>query len=107
VPPSNAVLVKGPAALRRVSPSDYQARYASGALLGTKMDLITVGFRWLKRDGNENYFVVGTRNEYDQFRRRLVPNEAGAKHAKNPYAEEIPHARSGRKGHRSTSDSSP
>jgi hypothetical protein len=104
VPPSNTVLIKGPTILRRVSPSDYQARYAGGAPLGAKMDLVTVGFRWLKRDGNENYFVVGTQNEYDQFRRRLAPNEAGANHAKNPYADDMPHTRSGRRGHRSSSD---
>src|SRR5262249_17291380 len=104
VPSSNTVLIKGPTVLRRVSPSNYQARYPGGALLGTKMDLVTVGFRWLKRDGNENYFVVGTQSEYDQFRRRLAPNEAGAKHANSPYADETPHTRSGRRGRRSGSD---
>jgi hypothetical protein len=105
VPLSNTVLVKGPTVLRRVSPSDFQARYAGGDLLGTKMDLATVGFRWLKRDGDENYFVVGTQNEYDQFRRRLAPNDAGGKHAKNPSADGNPHAHSGRRGHRSSSSS--
>jgi hypothetical protein len=105
VPSSNTVLIKGPAILGRVSPSNYQARYAGGNLLGTKMDLVTVGFRWLKRDGKENYFVVGTQSEYDHFRRRLAPNEAGAKHAKNPYADELPHTRSGRRGRHSSSDS--
>jgi hypothetical protein len=66
--------------------------------MGEKMDLMTVGFRWLKRDGDDNYFVVGTRNEYDQFRRRLAPNEAGAGNGKEWYADEIPNTRSGRKG---------
>lgn len=108
-PRSDVIAVNGPAILRRVSPSDYKARYAGGEPLSNKMDLVTVGFRWLKRDGNENYFVVGTQNEYDQFRRRLAPSQAGAEHAKNPYADDIPHARSGRRGHRSSSasDSSP
>jgi hypothetical protein len=104
-PRSDVVAVKGPTILRRVSPSDFKARYAGGELLGEKMDLVTVGFRWLKRDGDDNYFVVGTRNEYDQFRRRLAPNEAGAKHAKSPYADETPHTRSGRRGRHSSSAS--
>ncbi|HEY7157480.1 MAG TPA: hypothetical protein VH575_26230 [Gemmataceae bacterium] len=97
-PRADVVAVKGPTILRRVSPSDYKARYAGGELLGEKMDLVTVGFRWLKRDGDDNYFVVGTRSEYDQFRRRLAPNEAGSGNGKEWYAEEIPNTRSGRRG---------
>lgn len=97
-PRSDAVAVVGPAILRRVSPSDYKARYSGGDPVGEKMDLVTVGFRWLKRDGNENYFVIGTRGEYDQFRRRLSPTQAGASNGKEWYAEEIPHTRSGRGG---------
>jgi hypothetical protein len=101
VPRDGALVVKGPPALRRVSPSDYRGRYAGGELLPGKMDLVTVGFRWLKRDGAINYFVVGTQNEYDQARRRLAPNEAGAQTGEEWYAEDGERFHSGKRTRRS------
>jgi hypothetical protein len=105
VPRQGALVVKGPPALRRVSPSEYRGRYAGGELLPAKMDLLTVGFRWLKRDGAVNYFVVGTQNEYDQARRRLAPNEAGAQTGEEWYAEDGERFQSGKRTRRSRSPS--
>ncbi|HEY7314789.1 MAG TPA: hypothetical protein VH643_35905 [Gemmataceae bacterium] len=99
VPNDGALVVKGPPTLRRVSPSDYHCRYAGGDLLPGKPDLVTVGFRWLKRDGSVNYFVVGTKNECDQARRRLAPNQAGSHIGGGQYDDEDSH--SGRRGRRS------
>ncbi len=74
--PSLGVLVKGPSLLRRVTPSDYHAKYSDGTPLGEEMDDVKVGFRWLKAEGKEQYFVVGTQPEYETLRRRLVPEES-------------------------------
>jgi hypothetical protein len=64
------VRIKGPAVvLRRVYPSDYHARYRDGAPLTGDMTLEKVGFRWLRGQDKEQYFVVGTQPEYDRQRR--------------------------------------
>jgi len=67
VPPSGRVQVRGPGVLRRHMP-DYRARYADGTLLGPEMDVVKVGFRWLKKEGNCEYFVVGTLPEFEGYR---------------------------------------
>ena len=71
---ASTVLVKGPKVMGRVYPSDYRACYADGTPVGTEMTLTKVGFRWLRGEGNEQYFVVGTKPEYDVYR-RSVPDE--------------------------------
>jgi hypothetical protein len=71
------VQVQGPPVLRRISALEYRARYADGTRLGNEVDPMKVGFRWLNCDGNDQYFVVGTQYEYDDFRRRFMPNRAG------------------------------
>lgn len=101
VPREGALVLKGPPSLRRVSPSDYRCRYAGGDLLPSKPDLVKVGFRWLKRDGAVNYFVVGTRSEFDQARRGLIPHEAGADTGEEWYAEDGERFRAGRRTKRS------
>jgi hypothetical protein len=64
------VRIKGPAlVLRRVYPSDYHARYDDGTPLTAEMSLQKVGFRWLRGQDKEQYFVVGTQSEYDMERR--------------------------------------
>jgi hypothetical protein len=64
------VRIKGPSlVLRRVYPSDYHARYADGTPLTGEMTLQKVGFRWLRGQDKEQYFVIGTQPEYDMQRR--------------------------------------
>lgn len=73
------VRIKGPHALRRVYPSAYRARYADGTPLTEEMTLTKVGFRWLRGDGQEQYYVVGTQSEYDVERRMTADDTATPK----------------------------
>lgn len=73
VPPTGEVFVKGPSLLQRVPASEYRARYADGPLLGTTLDAVKVGFRWIKGAGNRQYFVVGNQVDYEALHRRLAP----------------------------------
>jgi hypothetical protein len=76
VPASGIIQVIGPPLLRRVSLTDFSAKYADGTHLGTEMDVLKVGFRWLKTEGNNHFFVVGTSSEYDSYRRDLQAEES-------------------------------
>jgi len=68
------VRIKGPGILlRRVYASDYRASYADGTPLTGEMTLTKVGFRWLRGRDTEQYFVVGTKPEYD-MQRRYAPD---------------------------------
>jgi hypothetical protein len=69
VSPTGEVEVRGPSLLRRLLPQSYHARYADGTPLSGDMKAKKVGFRWLRQDGKQQYYVVGTQNEYDQFAR--------------------------------------
>jgi hypothetical protein len=69
------VKIKGPGVLRRVYPADYRACYADGTPLSGEMTLLKVGFRWLRGNGNEQYFFVGTQPEYD-MQRRFAPEDS-------------------------------
>ncbi len=65
-----SVRIKGPAiVLRRVYPSEYHARYDDNSPLTAEMSLQKVGFRWLRGQDKEQFFVVGTQPEYDMQRR--------------------------------------
>lgn len=75
VEPTGSVMIAGPAQLRRVNPATYIARYADGTPLGQRMDKTQIGFRWLKHEGNVEYFVVGTQAEYDNYHHQLFPDE--------------------------------
>jgi hypothetical protein len=75
VSPDGVVQVKGSAILRRIPALEYRAKYADGAPLKDETDATKVGFRWLNCEGNEQYFVVGTQSEYDNFRRHFIPKE--------------------------------
>jgi hypothetical protein len=72
---ANTALVKGPKILGRIYPSDYRARYADGTPLTGDMTLVKVGFRWLRGEGKEQYFVVGTQADYDLYRRTIPAEE--------------------------------
>ena len=88
VPSSGVVEAQGPPLLKRVFPPSYRARYPDGPLLGLDMDVARVGFRWLKSEGNNHYFVVGTQPEYDALRRNLVPEqERGSRSSDNGKGE--------------------
>jgi hypothetical protein len=64
------VRIKGPAiVLRRVYPSEYHARFDDDSQLTAEMSLQKVGFRWLRGQDKEQFFVVGTQPEYDMQRR--------------------------------------
>jgi hypothetical protein len=67
--------VNGPLLLQRVLPQTYHAKYADGTPVGTEMDSLKVGFRWLKQSGKEYYFVVGTKYEFESFSRELLAEE--------------------------------
>ena len=69
------VQIVGPAVLLRYPPL-YRARFADGTPLDEKTELMRVGFRWLKRKGDEEYFVVGTQIDYDHYRREMLANPA-------------------------------
>ncbi len=77
VPPDGVVRIKGPPVLRRVQILDFKARYSDGTALGSDMDAVKVGFRWLKREGNVQCFVIGTQAEYDGWCRRLLDASGG------------------------------
>jgi hypothetical protein len=42
------------------------------------MTATTVGFRWLKTEGYDQYYVVGTQPEYDALRRRMIDEDTPA-----------------------------
>jgi hypothetical protein len=77
---SGIAQVKGPPLLRRVCSSDYHARYTDGTLLGEEMDEGKVGFRWLKCEGSDQYFVVGTLTDYYSVHHELHLPEATTEH---------------------------
>jgi hypothetical protein len=77
VPPSGLVAVTGPRLLRRVFPADFRFRYADGQPLTPEAKGSPVGYWWLKSDGRDQWFVVGTGLEYDAYRRDEAAQEAG------------------------------
>ncbi|HZV07318.1 MAG TPA: hypothetical protein VE999_19705 [Gemmataceae bacterium] len=72
------VRIKGPGVLRRIYPSDYRARYTDGTPLSGEMTLSKNGFRWLRGNGKEQSFFVGTQTEYDMERRFAPDEQAGS-----------------------------
>jgi hypothetical protein len=72
VAPTGDVVVTGPAVLRRVFPRDYRARFADGTLLNAEPGPADLGLRPLKREGQEEYFVVGTQVDLEH----LSPTDA-------------------------------
>lgn len=74
VSPSGVVRVEGPMLLRRLLPSDYTGRYADGTPLREDPDPFHVRLRWLRQEGDYQYFVVGTRYECEEYRRIFCPS---------------------------------
>jgi hypothetical protein len=69
VPPSGVVEIVGPPLLRRVFSTDFRARYANGTALKRQVPDGEVGFWSFKSEGENDYFVVGTRADYEALRR--------------------------------------
>lgn len=90
---SGVAYVVGPPQLRRVPPASFAARYDDGALLGNNMDATRVGFRWIKHEGTDEVYVVGTQSEYEAFRHQLFPDDPSAPMTSSPQK-----SRSGRGG---------
>jgi hypothetical protein len=74
VAPTGAVQVVGPPLLRRVVAPDFRARYADGTPLSRQVPDGEPRLWWVQAQGRYQYFLVGTRLEFDNFRRG-VPNE--------------------------------
>lgn len=91
------VRVKGPGVLRRVYPSDYRACYTDGTPLTGEMTLLKVGFRWLRGEGKDQYFFVGTQSEYD-IQRRFAPDEPASERRSGDSAPSSGHGRHRRSG---------
>lgn len=74
VPSSGIVEVAGPPLLRRIFATDFRARYADGATLPWQPKDSEVGLWWLRCDGDEQFFLVGTPLEY-KTRRPSAPRQ--------------------------------
>ncbi len=75
VPESGVVRVQGPPVLQRLMVGDYRARLADGTPLPQKVGVVDLGLRWLKCEGVNQYFVVGTQSEFDRVRRVMGRQE--------------------------------
>jgi uncharacterized membrane protein YgcG len=73
--------VIGPAVLDRVPKAAYVARSPEGTIVENRMDATKVGFRWLKSEGNFEYYVVGTQKVYDVLRQQYCPDLEGVEKA--------------------------
>jgi hypothetical protein len=69
VPENGKVQVAGPALLRRVVPADFAARSSDGTLLSREATGDDIAFWCLRLDPGEVCFFVGTRREYESYRR--------------------------------------
>ena len=69
VPASGVVQVTGPPLLHRIYGPDFRARFADGEPLSGDVQGLDVGFWWLKCEGDCHYLLVGTRGQFDDFRR--------------------------------------
>jgi hypothetical protein len=77
VPASGEVPITVLGLLKRYTPL-YRARYADGSPVSEDMDALKVGFRWLRSDGDNEYFVVGTQVDYENFRRLSGSHPSGS-----------------------------
>jgi hypothetical protein len=75
--PPAVVQVAGPPMFRFLFPQDFQAKYADGIALNQEVNGEDVGFWWIKCDGRYVTFLVGTKAEYDRYRRSAA-TESGS-----------------------------
>jgi hypothetical protein len=76
VPASGIVEVQAPPLLKHFYPPVFRARYADGPLFDSKPAATEIGLRFLRSEGNEELFIVGT--ESDVFRLRQSTRLQGA-----------------------------
>jgi hypothetical protein len=69
VPKSGVIEIVGPPLLRRVFTPDFDARFADGTRLNRQPQGEEVGFQCLKTEGGIDYFLIGTRAEYEALQR--------------------------------------
>jgi hypothetical protein len=65
VPPSGIVDVVGPPIIRRVFAPDFRLRYGDGTPLTQNAKDSSVGYWWLKNEGDVQVFLVGTKADFD------------------------------------------
>jgi hypothetical protein len=104
VPPSGEVEVVGPPLLRHAVPAEFRARYADGATLSPEAKGTEAGFWWLRSEGRWECFLVGTRGEYDDYRRFDRQSGAGERRSGGGGAGQG-RGRRGHKGGQPSSDS--
>ncbi len=69
---AGTVKVTGPLLLRRVFTPDFHACYADGKPLPRDARDDEVGFWWIKSEGNQHSFLVGTQSELALYRPRPI-----------------------------------
>ncbi len=69
VPPDGSVQADGPPILRNIRKPVYFARYPDDTQVPTDVKDNEVGFRWLRAEGRTEVFVIGTKAEWENFRR--------------------------------------
>lgn len=68
VPPDGLVQADGPPILRSCKPV-YFARHLDDTRVPTEVRDDEVGFRWLRAEGRTEVFVIGTKGEWESYRR--------------------------------------
>jgi hypothetical protein len=106
VPSSGIVHIDGPPLLRRVFSPDCRGRYANGTVLSRQAQGDEIGFWSLKSEGEFDYFVVGTRAEYDELR-RADQSDSGESHSSGGKSSGGGRGKRGRGGNQSSGDSGP
>jgi hypothetical protein len=106
VPPSGTLEFTGPPMLRRVFSPDFNARYANGTPLSRKPQDDEIGFLCLRSEGGYDYFVVGTRAEYEELRRADRRDDSGSRSSGGGKGGGGRGGRRGRGGNQSATDSS-
>jgi hypothetical protein len=74
-------LVTGPSILAHVLPPDFVARYAHGQILSRDPKNGEPGLWWMKSEGEAQYFLVGTRGEFDILCRSDDSSGAHGRHS--------------------------
>lgn len=61
--------VTGPSLLERAQPADFRFRFDDGTPLTWHAQQSEIGFWWLRREGEMNFYYVGDKGEYTTIRR--------------------------------------
>jgi hypothetical protein len=108
VPASGIIDIVGPPLLRRVFTPDFSARFANGTQLNRQPEGDEIGFLCLKSENGYDYFVVGSRADFDALRRADQKEEASQKSSSGGKGGggRGKHGGGGRGGNQSSADSS-